>query len=435
MASSSVEYEPFLTESTTPIKKTSSRKKKTPTSISSTKLAQPEQTEHHKPLLLPLSSYTNVLTEEDAKKKPRKPRNSKMIVKPVDTQEKQAQLINVILHLRCSLNDLYEYNRELDRMVKDPYKYTPDIPPEIQTLQDISPSLQFYQYDTPESFAAAAPVQPSSGAATTYSTGFYSGGHVDSPGGGASVCAVCKCNGGGGVGSSGGSGTFKSMMQSSADIIKTIDVKCEAAFDIGDAGIDDISLKEINTKLKQLKVDLYKNSLDNDIKSACFWCTCDFDNTSCRIPKYETDGVIYGYGSFCRPECAVAYLMRENIDDSTKFERYHLLNRIYGKVYNCKRNIKPAPNPYYLLDKFYGTLSIQEYRKLLKTEHLLLVIDKPLTRVLPELHEDNEDVIMNVYGMQKNTTNNTSIYKVKKQSEKQSGPSKNAILKSKFSGV
>lgn len=429
MASSSVEYESSTT------KKTSSRKKKSTTStLTNTQESSLTAAEHViKPLLLPLSSYTNILTEEDAKKKTRKPRNSKMIAKPTAAQEKQAQLVNVILHLRCSLNDLYEYNRELDKMVKDPYKYTPDVPPEIQTLQDISPSLQFYQYDpAADSFAAAPPTTTTSAPSfSSYSSDFYNGsGTVDSPAaGGCSVCKSCGSSGGGGV-----NGAYKSIMQP-IEVLKSISVKQDVAFNTGDLEIDDISLKDINTKLKQLKIDLYKNSLDTEIKSACFWCTCDFDNTACHIPKYETDGVIYGYGSFCRPECAVAHLMQENIDDSTKFERYHLLNRIYGKVYNCKRNIKPAPNPYYLLDKFYGTLSIQEYRKLLKTEHLMLVIDKPLTRVLPELHEDNEEVIMNVYGMQKNTVNNASVYKVKRQSEKQVGPSKNAILKSKFSGM
>jgi hypothetical protein len=147
------------------------------------------------------------------------------------------------------------------------------------------------------------------------------------------------------------------------------------------------------------------------------------------------DNTVYGYGSFCRPECAVAYLMKENIDDSTKFDRYHLLNQIYSKVYNSKKNIKPAPNPYYLLEKFYGNLSIQEYRKLLKTEHLFMVIDKPLTRILPELHEDNEDLIMNIYGMNKPVTTNgtaSGVYKVKRQSEKQQGPSKSSIIRNKF---
>ena len=56
----------------------------------------------------------------------------------------------------------------------------------------------------------------------------------------------------------------------------------------------------------------------------------------------------------------------KNIDSSTRFERYHLLNFLYCKIYNYSKNIKPAPSPYYTLDKYYGNLSIQEYRKLLK---------------------------------------------------------------------
>jgi len=192
---------------------------------------------------------------------------------------------------------------------------------------------------------------------------------------------------------------------------------------------DECNIKEINKKLKKLKINLYKNAVDK--KSACFWCTHDYDNTACYIPKYEKDNQIYGYGSFCRPECAVAFLMKEHIDDSCKFERYHLLNQIYSKVYNYQKNIKPAPNPYFLLEKFYGNLSIQEYRKLLKTEHMMLVIDKPMTRILPELHEDNDDFILNIYG-NKAQTNTSGIYKVKRQSEKVAGPTKTSIMRDKF---
>ena len=126
--------------------------------------------------------------------------------------------------------------------------------------------------------------------------------------------------------------------------------------------------------------------------------------------------------------------MKENIDDSAKFERYHLLNQIYSKIYEYKKNIKPAPNPYYLLDKFYGNLTIQEYRKLLKTEHLLLVIDKPMTRILPELYEDNDNFILNIYGNSNIVQSNaSSMYKVKRQSEKQiQPPNKNKIMRDKF---
>jgi hypothetical protein len=106
---------------------------------------------------------------------------------------------------------------------------------------------------------------------------------------------------------------------------------------------------------------------------------------------------------------------------------------VYSKVYNYKKNIKPAPNPYFLLEKYYGNLTIQEYRKLLKTEHMLLVIEKPMTRILPELHEDTEDFLSNIYGSAPTTNQNkTGFYKVKRQSEKQKGPSKSAIMKDKF---
>jgi hypothetical protein len=129
--------------------------------------------------------------------------------------------------------------------------------------------------------------------------------------------------------------------------------------------------------------------------------------------------------------------MKENIDDSSKFDRYNLLNQIYSKIYDFKKNIKPAPNPYYLLDKFYGNLSIQEYRRLLKSEHMLLVIDKPLTRILPELHEDTDEFILNIYGNSENkssvkTQQSNGVYKVKRQSEKVPGPSKSSIVHTAF---
>jgi hypothetical protein len=87
--------------------------------------------------------------------------------------------------------------------------------------------------------------------------------------------------------------------------------------------------------------------------------------------------------------------MDENIDSSIKFERYHFINHLYGKIFNYEKNIKPAPNPYYMLNKYYGNLTIQEYRSLLRNERLFLIVDKPLTRILPELHEDNDEFLLN----------------------------------------
>uniref|UniRef100_A0A6C0KYA2 MYM-type domain-containing protein n=1 Tax=viral metagenome TaxID=1070528 RepID=A0A6C0KYA2_9ZZZZ len=152
--------------------------------------------------------------------------------------------------------------------------------------------------------------------------------------------------------------------------------------------------KELWRKLKSLEQSLHLNNI-SDKKSACFWCSYDFDNPPIHIPKHFIKNSYSVYGCFCTPECAVAYLMEESIDSSTKFERYSLMNHIYSKIYEYKKNIKPAPNPHYMLERFYGPLTIQEYRSLLKTERLFLIVDKPLTRILPEFHEDNDDFIIN----------------------------------------
>ena len=196
-----------------------------------------------------------------------------------------------------------------------------------------------------------------------------------------------------------------------------------------DVDVDEDSIckdvnKEIWKKLKQLEYNLHINNVNNK-RSACFWDTCEFDNPPIYIPKHFINGTYHVYGCFCSPECGAAYLMNESIDSSTKFERYHLFNHIYTKIYDYKKNIKPAPNPYYMLEKYYGNLSIQEYRSLLRNERLFLIVDKPLTRILPELHEDNDDFILN----NKIIPSNTYQVKARLQRKKQN---KTSILNEKF---
>ena len=154
-----------------------------------------------------------------------------------------------------------------------------------------------------------------------------------------------------------------------------------------------IDNKNIYKKLQDLSKQLKSNNITK--KCACFWCTYDFDNDPIMIPKYELKGIYHCYGNFCSPECAASFLMNENVDSSKKFERYYLLNNVYCKIYNYEKNIKCAPSPFYMLEKYYGNLNIQEYRKLLKNERLLLLVDKPLAKLLPELYDENEDYILN----------------------------------------
>lgn len=161
--------------------------------------------------------------------------------------------------------------------------------------------------------------------------------------------------------------------------------------------------KNIYDKLSELEKKLHHNC--NDKKSNCFWCTCSFDTPTIFIPKNIKTNTYDVYGYFCSPECASSYLFNENITDSVKYERFQLLNYVYGKIYNYNESIKLAPCPYYTLDKFLGDLSIQEYRNLLTYDRLLLFTDKPLTKIYPELHEDNnnfEPLYNNKMMMRKN---------------------------------
>ena len=178
---------------------------------------------------------------------------------------------------------------------------------------------------------------------------------------------------------------------------------------------DSVDIKEIWKKLSNLKYQLHFNCLP-DKRSSCFWCTCPFDNPAIYIPSKIRNGVYDVYGCFCSPQCAVAFLRNEQLDHSVLWERYSMINDLYGKIFG--RNIKPAPSPYYTLNKFYGNLSIQEYRKLLNNDKLLMIVDKPMSKVLPELYEDNNELpnVNNNLLHNQSTSENNVNYRLKSSS-------------------
>jgi hypothetical protein len=354
------------------------------------------------PTIVEPNQDTNIkltLCESSPPPKPaaKKPKKSKVTNTTSNTtqreQEQTPPIANIIMHLKCSINDLEEYNNDINKKLIDPLTYKPIIPPDIMTYQHTENYAEFGESKNTAPQENFAYLESKTRYIQDHTTDKQPAEDTENP-----------------------------------DLVETTTQQPVT------------NMKEINSKLKKLKLSLFKNMTLVEKKSACFWCTYDFDNNECYIPRYDMDGTMYGYGCFCRPECAAAFLMKENLDDSTKFERYHLLNQVYSKVFDYKKNIKPAPNPYYLLDKYYGNLTIQEYRKLLKSDHLLLVIEKPMTRILPELHEDNEEFLSNIYcnssvlstttGPKSATTFGT--YKVRKQSEKSSTVTKSSIIKEHF---
>jgi hypothetical protein len=185
-------------------------------------------------------------------------------------------------------------------------------------------------------------------------------------------------------GSGGGSGVSVAPATNASVMTRNINI------------IQERNSKEIMKKINRLKYSFHNGeSLQSKInhKSACFWDTCDFEAQTYYIPVMIVNDIFQVYGCFCSAECAVAFLLKEPIDTSTKFERLHLIQLLYGNP--SGRGIKPAPNPYYLLDKYYGNLTIQEYRQLLKGPQLIHIVNKPLTHILPELYEDNNDFLVN----------------------------------------
>ena len=304
------------------------------------------------------------LEKPGAKKRGRKPKGGKIIQQIIHLNNNKDLKPNIILHLKCSLKDL-------------------------QTNTLLSSNIESFNFSECKGDLSYEVINSSD-------TAFVKNSYLD--------ISSEKCN-----------------KIYNEENIHQCDDEEEIGFN------KNYETKEIWKKIKQLEHNLHINNI-SDKKSACFWCTYEFDNPPVYIPKHIIKNSYQVYGCFCSPECATAYLMDENIDSSTKFERYHLINHIYSQIYDYKKNIKPAPSPYYMLEKYYGNLNIQEYRSLLRNDKLFLIVDKPLTRILPELHEDNDDFIIN----NKNIPSNTYQIKKKIQGKTQT-QNKNNIFNEKFS--
>jgi hypothetical protein len=80
------------------------------------------------------------------KKHGRKPKGGKLILKTQEEITNNNIIPNVILHLKCSLNDLDDYNSRLNKMVTNPMSYNPELPPDILTYNSNTAGL--FRYTT-----------------------------------------------------------------------------------------------------------------------------------------------------------------------------------------------------------------------------------------------------------------------------------------------
>jgi len=325
----------------------------TTTTPSSTTSINPDNKETDEDLNV--DQPTNVETKPPLKKRGRKPKGGKIIHNVIIDNSNKIEKPNIILHLKCFLKDLdNQTENNVDNI--DSYKF----PSKNNLLYDvINEDVSSIVDDNtpPNAFSSQKP--------------------------GNKIIHVINS-------------TYNPNIEINNDAYLTTNTCASTTItpNNNNTNMNASDTKEIYRKLKDLEMNLHLNNIQ-DKKSACFWCTCDFDNPPIYIPKHYLKESYHVYGCFCTPECGVAHLMNENIDSSTKFERYHLMNHIYAKIYNYTKNIKPSPSPFYMLEKYYGNLSINEYRALIRNDRLFLIVDKPLTRIMPELHVDNEDFIIN----------------------------------------
>ena len=223
-----------------------------------------------------------VSSPPEPKKRGRKPKGGKLIVKDTIDAQVEVPPANVILHLKCSLKDIEMNNADDSTRITNPLTYDAAIPPSIVAYDSLESDSRFARFLDDENTVDVTKTAYNDEIKTEYQNSCGING----------VCSKCNEN-----------------MHSETQSQNTED--------------DNLNIKDLNDKLKRLKVNLYRNTMDEK-HSACFWCTYDYDNPSCYIPKYESDGKIYGYGSFCRPECAVGHLMKESLDDSTTVSYTHL---------------------------------------------------------------------------------------------------------------
>lgn len=277
------------------------------------------------------------------KKRGRKPNGGRLLKDPIVHEDKINLPKNIILHLKCTLSDL-----------------------NVNQLNNASFVSPFSLHESSSSSSS-----------------------------GSSFIAAAECEGGEGEGC--GEEELASTLISN---LPPLPVSVDPSQNImllpvreqRSMAMNEHEHRVLMKKLKELETSLsLKGFQDKTSCSSCFYDTCIFQNTPFYIPKYVLNDVYYVYGCFCSAECAAGYLMKENIDRSARFQRYALLNRLYGKG----KQIKPAPNPHYMLDKYLGNLTIQQYRSLFESDRFFIMIDKPLTHIIPELVEDNHEHHLN----------------------------------------
>lgn len=121
----------------------------------------------------------------------------------------------------------------------------------------------------------------------------------------------------------------------------------------------------------------------------CWWCTHEFNDNPIYIPYNKTDNDTYlVVGHFCSFNCAASYNFK-SLSGSDAIKRHLLMQNMYSTILNdYSTNITPAP-PRELLQKFGGTMTIEQFRSKSKNygRHVQVVLP-PMKSVQVEVTDE-----------------------------------------------
>ncbi len=164
-----------------------------------------------------------------------------------------------------------------------------------------------------------------------------------------------------------------------------------------------------NKKVTKMNINLIDNKTGNPVivektNIACWWCTYNFDNPPVFLPENYVNNTFYVFGCFCTFNCACAYNL--NLNDSSVWNRYSLLKKLYSIIYKDEWNISIAP-PREVFEKFGGVLKYDEYRKNCnKYNKDYRFIMPPMTSIVPlieEGHMDHSKISLSLADINKRT--------------------------------
>ncbi len=126
---------------------------------------------------------------------------------------------------------------------------------------------------------------------------------------------------------------------------------------------------------------------------ACYWDCNTFNHTPWGIPtKYNYNTCEFTlFGVFCSPNCAMSYIMANEPNTNTLWERISLLNLLYYKIFETDENIIPAPDKL-CLKTFGGILDIDEFRALTIKNNKIYNINFPPCHIITPVLEETKKI-------------------------------------------